>query len=116
MSTQANCTSGAAAAGGLNRIVLANPVFQAFRKQRALPAIRALNKRVTPHTLHRGDTDAGAEVSGDALGVVTAASVRHGLPDELGFLAVLSVEGIVKCLEHNDLYPEVQRKYHDAAL
>src|SRR5436190_23666253 len=30
-----------------NRIVLANPVFQAFRKQRALPAIRALNE--APH-------------------------------------------------------------------
>jgi hypothetical protein len=27
-----------------NRIVLADPVFQAFRKQRALPAIRALNE------------------------------------------------------------------------
>src|SRR5271168_5610269 len=27
-----------------NRIVLADPVFHAFRKQRALPAIRSLNK------------------------------------------------------------------------
>jgi len=27
-----------------NRIVLADPVFQAFRKQRALPAIRALDE------------------------------------------------------------------------
>src|SRR5207253_10148445 len=32
-----------------NRIVLANPVFQAFRKQRALPAIRALNE--APHPI-----------------------------------------------------------------
>ena len=32
-----------------NRIVLANPVFQAFRKQRALPAIRALNE--APHSI-----------------------------------------------------------------
>src|SRR5664279_1865023 len=31
-----------------NRIVLADPVFQAFRKQRALPAIRALNKSLHP--------------------------------------------------------------------
>ena len=31
-----------------NRIVLADPVFQAFRKQRALPTIRALDK-----ALHR---------------------------------------------------------------
>src|ERR1039457_5552695 len=31
-----------------NRIVLADPVFQAFRKQRALPAIRALNKSIHP--------------------------------------------------------------------
>src|SRR5262245_37346073 len=27
-----------------NRIILANPVFKTFRKQRVLPAIRALNK------------------------------------------------------------------------
>jgi hypothetical protein len=27
-----------------NRIVLANPVFQAFRKERGLPAIRAFNE------------------------------------------------------------------------
>src|SRR3979409_1125954 len=32
-----------------NRIVLANPVFQAFRKQRALPTIRALNE--APHLI-----------------------------------------------------------------
>src|SRR5204862_948391 len=32
-----------------NRIVLANPVFQAFRKRRALPAIRALNE--APHPI-----------------------------------------------------------------
>src|SRR5208283_2423799 len=31
-----------------NRIVLADPVFQAFRKQRALPAIRARNKALHP--------------------------------------------------------------------
>ena len=31
-----------------NRIILANPIFQAFRKQRALPAIRALNKALHP--------------------------------------------------------------------
>jgi len=31
-----------------NRIVLADPVFQAFRKQRALPAIRARNKALYP--------------------------------------------------------------------
>ena len=32
-----------------NRIVLADPVFQAFRKQRALPAIRPLNE--APHPI-----------------------------------------------------------------
>src|ERR1700682_3311209 len=31
-----------------DRIVLADPVFQAFRKQRALPAIRAFNKALHP--------------------------------------------------------------------
>ena len=34
-----------------NGIVLADPVFQAFRKQRALPAIRALNE--APHPIPR---------------------------------------------------------------
>src|SRR5258707_4959432 len=34
---------------GRAAIVLANPVFQAFRKQRALPAIRALNE--APHPI-----------------------------------------------------------------
>ena len=32
-----------------NRIVLADPVFQAFRKQRALPAIRPFNE--APHPI-----------------------------------------------------------------
>src|SRR6516162_5234688 len=32
-----------------NRIVFANPVFQAFRKQRSLPAIRAFDK--APHMI-----------------------------------------------------------------
>ena len=34
-----------------NRIVLVDPVLQAFRKQRALPAIRTLNK--APHPIPR---------------------------------------------------------------
>ncbi len=41
-----------------NRIVLADPVLQAFRKQRALPAIRALNKSLhpIPRNLRRNHT------------------------------------------------------------
>jgi hypothetical protein len=31
-----------------NRAVLADPIFQAFRKQRALPAIRPLNEALHP--------------------------------------------------------------------
>src|SRR3982074_2698410 len=31
-----------------NRIILANPIFQAFRKQGALPAIHPLNKALHP--------------------------------------------------------------------
>src|ERR1700732_3811415 len=33
----------------MNRIILANPIFQAFREQRALPAIHPLNK--APHLI-----------------------------------------------------------------
>jgi hypothetical protein len=67
----------------------------------------------------RGGFSGGVAIleSGDALGVVTSAFVEdRRMPAELGFLAVLSVEGIVKCLEDNDLYPDVQRKYHDLTL
>ena len=41
-----------------NRIVLADPVFQAFRKQRALNAIRALYKSLhpIPRNLRRNHT------------------------------------------------------------
>jgi hypothetical protein len=34
-----------------NRIVIADPIFQAFRKQRALPPIRSLNE--APHSIPR---------------------------------------------------------------
>jgi hypothetical protein len=36
-----------------NGIALADPVFQAFRKKRALPAIRALNKSPHPPPANR---------------------------------------------------------------
>jgi hypothetical protein len=35
-----------------NRIVLADPVFEAFRKQHTLPAIRPVNE--APHSIARG--------------------------------------------------------------
>jgi hypothetical protein len=66
----------------------------------------------------RGGFSGGVAIleEGYALGLVTEAFVEEELPTELGFFAVLSIEGIVKCLMENDLYPEVQRKHHDDVL
>jgi hypothetical protein len=66
----------------------------------------------------RGGFSGGVAIQeqGDALGVVTSSFVKNSLPEELGFFAVLSVEAIRHCLIHNDLYPEVQRKYLESVL
>lgn len=65
----------------------------------------------------RGGFSGGVAIheTGYALGVVTASLVSDGAPEQLGFLAVLSIEAIMKCLEENDLLPEVQRQ-HQAEL
>lgn len=43
------------------------------------------------------------------LGVITNSLVGNSLPTELGFMAVLSVESIYTCLEHNKILPKEQR-------
>jgi len=66
----------------------------------------------------RGGFSGGVAIQedGDALGVITSSLTQDDLPEQLGFFAVLSVEAIVKCLEANGLYPEVQRTYHESVL
>jgi hypothetical protein len=44
-----------------------------------------------------------------ALGVVTEALVMNHAPSELGFMAVLTVEPILTCLEHHGIMPDCQR-------
>ena len=54
--------------------------------------------------------------NGDALGVITSSFLPNEVPEQLGFFAVLSIEAIVKCLELNGLYPDIQRQHHDEVL
>lgn len=50
-----------------------------------------------------------------ALGVVTESLVRDNKTEELGFMAVLSVEPIWVCLEHHKLIPTEQKEGWDGA-
>ena len=43
-----------------------------------------------------------------ALGIVTESLITNGKDPELGYLAVLSVEPIYTCLDHNDMLPKGQ--------
>ena len=66
----------------------------------------------------RGGFSGGVAIheSGDVLGVITSSFIKDEQPEQLGFFAVLSIEGIVKCLEENSLYPEIQKEYHDRKM
>ena len=44
------------------------------------------------------------------LGVVTRAMVKDGLPEELGFMAVVSPWPVLELLNHNDIMPQYLRK------
>ena len=44
-----------------------------------------------------------------ALGIVTMSLLKDGLPEELGYLTVLSVEPILQCLEQNGMMTEELR-------
>jgi hypothetical protein len=66
----------------------------------------------------RGGFSGGVAIyeTGEALGVITSSLVHDDLPEQLGFFAVLSVEGIMKCLEPHNLFPDLQREHHDKLL
>jgi hypothetical protein len=66
----------------------------------------------------RGGFSGGVAIleSGDALGLVTSSFVEGGKPTEVGFFAVLSIEGIVNCLAKHGLYVTTQRQYHTSIL
>jgi hypothetical protein len=66
----------------------------------------------------RGGFSGGVAIheSGDALGVITSSFNINHEPEQLGFFAVLSIEAIVKCLEHNGMYPTFQQEYRDKML
>jgi hypothetical protein len=66
----------------------------------------------------RGGFSGGVAIheSGEALGIVTSSFVKGDNPPELGFFAVLSIEGIVNCLAESGLYPETQRRHHQSVL
>lgn len=66
----------------------------------------------------RGGFSGGVAIheSGDALGVITSSLTHDGAPAELGFLAVLSIEAIYKCLKLHGMYPNVQQQHHDRVL
>jgi hypothetical protein len=66
----------------------------------------------------RGGFSGGVAIheSGAALGVITSSLVHNGNIEEFGFFTVLSIEGIIQCLEEFDLFPEFQRNHHDSIL
>lgn len=66
----------------------------------------------------RGGFSGGPAVheNGDALGVITSSFQNSSEDVASGFMAVLSIEVIVKCLQENGLWPEVQRKHHEEIM
>jgi len=55
----------------------------------------------------RGGFSGGVVLSewGFALGVVTSSLLKNGVPEELGYLTILTVEPILECLAVNELLP-----------
>lgn len=58
----------------------------------------------------RGGFSGGVAITSDgvALGVITQSVVMNGMPEQLGYMAVLSVEPIYECLAQNKLLPAPQ--------
>lgn len=53
-------------------------------------------------------------VEGDAtMGVITESLIRDNVPNELGYMAVLTVEPIFVCLQHNHIMPSEQKEGWD---
>ncbi|HYJ19331.1 MAG TPA: hypothetical protein VEW72_09170, partial [Burkholderiales bacterium] len=44
------------------------------------------------------------------LGLVTEALSRNGQEPELGYMAVLTIEPLYKCLEHHGMWPTCQAR------
>lgn len=66
----------------------------------------------------RGGFSGGVAIheNGEALGVITSSLVENEKMEELGFFTVLSIEGVVQCLEEFQLFPEFQRVHHESKL
>jgi len=94
-------------------LVAARAEINTFIVPRHAPALHFILS-ATP----RGGYSGGVAVheSGNALGVITSALNMNHEPEQLGFLTVLSVEAIYKCLKHNGLYPNVQKSHHGNTL
>lgn len=94
-------------------LVAARADIHTFIVPRHAPAVHFLLS-----AMPRGGFSGGVAIheSGDALGVVTSSLIANERPEELGFFAVLSIEAIVKCLESNGLFPDIQREHHDQRL
>jgi hypothetical protein len=94
-------------------LVAARAEINTFVIPRHAPAVHFILS-----AMPRGGFSGGVAIheNGDALGVITSSFLRDGIPEQLGFFAVLSIEAIVKCLERNQMYPEVQRRHHDEVL
>lgn len=109
-------------------IVMGYPPIPMVNYPTLIAAKAEINTYIVPHhspylhfilsSLPRGGFSGGVAIheSGDALGVVTSSLVENEQPEQLGFFAVLSIEGIIKCLEENGLYPKLQKEYHDKKI
>lgn len=94
-------------------LVSARAEIHTFVVPRHAPAVHFILS-ATP----RGGFSGGVAIheGGDALGVITSSFNMNHEPEQLGFFAVLSVEAIYKCLQHNNMYPKVQKEHHDQVL
>ena len=109
-------------------IVLGYPPIPMVNEPVLIPARAEIHTYICPRhapKIHfvlsatpRGGFSGGAAIheSGDILGVITSSLVANERAEELGFFTVLSIEGIVQCLEEFNLFPEFQRVHHESVL
>jgi hypothetical protein len=90
-------------------LVAARAEINTFVVPRHAPAVHFILSAIP-----RGGFSGGVAIheSGNALGVVTSSlnELDHSIGS--GFMAVLSIEAIVLCLQRNNLWPEVQKSHH----
>jgi hypothetical protein len=109
-------------------IVLGYPPIPMVNEPRLIAAKVEIHTWVVPRHIQRvhfivsgtprGGFSGGVAIheSGHALGVITSSFGKDNQPEQLGFFAVLSIEGIVECLAQNKLFPEFQRKHYESLL